>query len=30
MYKEYDLQVKNEPNIFSVSLFINLTTYAQV
>jgi two-component system, LytTR family, sensor kinase len=30
MYKEYDLQLKNEPNVFSVSLFINLTSYAQV
>jgi two-component system LytT family sensor kinase len=30
MYKEYDLQLKNGPNIFSVSLFINLTSYAQV
>lgn len=30
MYKEYDLQLKNEPDIFSVSLFINLTSYVQV
>lgn len=30
MYKEYDLQLKNEPNLFSVRLFINLTSYAQV
>ncbi|MCS3796349.1 sensor histidine kinase [Niastella sp. OAS944] len=30
MYKEYDLQLKNEPNIFSVHLYINLTSYAQV
>lgn len=30
MYKEYDLQLKNEPTIFSVRLFINLTSYAQV
>ena len=30
MYKEYDLQLTNEPHIFSVRLYINLTSYAQV
>jgi two-component system, LytTR family, sensor kinase len=30
MYKEYDLQLKNEPHMFSVRLYINLTSYAQV
>ena len=30
MYKEYDLQLQNEPHIFSVRLYINLTSYAQV
>jgi LytS/YehU family sensor histidine kinase len=30
MYKEYDLQLKNEPTVFSVRLFINLNSYAQV
>jgi sensor histidine kinase YesM len=30
MYREYDLQLQNEPNIFSVRLYINLTSYAQV
>jgi LytS/YehU family sensor histidine kinase len=30
MYREYDLQLQNESNIFSVRLFINLASYAQV
>jgi len=30
MYKDYDLQVQNEQHIFSVRLYINLTSYAQV
>jgi LytS/YehU family sensor histidine kinase len=30
MYREYDLQLQNEAEIFSVRLFINLTSYAQV
>ncbi|THU41145.1 histidine kinase [Niastella caeni] len=30
MYKEYDLQLQNEPHLFSVRLYINLTSYAQV
>jgi sensor histidine kinase YesM len=30
MYREYDLQLQNEPHIFSVRLYINLTSYAQV
>ncbi|OQP53613.1 sensor histidine kinase [Niastella populi] len=30
MYNEYDLQLQNEPGTFSVQLFINLTSYAQV
>lgn len=30
MYKEYDLQLQNESHIFSVRLYINLTSYAQV
>jgi two-component system LytT family sensor kinase len=30
MYSDYELQLQNEPGIFSVRLFINLTSYAQV
>jgi sensor histidine kinase YesM len=30
MYGQYDLQLQNEPHIFSVRLYINLTSYAQV
>jgi len=30
MYRDYDLQLQNEPHIFSVRLYINLTSYAQV
>ena len=30
MYREYDLQLQNEPHIFSVRLYINLTSYAKV
>lgn len=30
MYSQYDLQLKNEPNIFSVHLSINLNSYAKV
>ena len=30
MYGDYDLQLQNEPHIFSVRLYINLTSYAQV
>jgi two-component system LytT family sensor kinase len=30
MYTEYDLQLQNESHLFSVRLYINLTSYAQV
>jgi two-component system, LytTR family, sensor kinase len=30
MYKEYDLQLQNEPSVFKVRLYVNLTSYAQV
>lgn len=30
MYKEYDLQVQNNENLFSVRLYINLNSYAKV
>jgi two-component system LytT family sensor kinase len=30
MYREYDLQLQNDPQIFSVKLYINLNSYAQV
>jgi two-component system, LytTR family, sensor kinase len=30
MYRDYDLQLNNESHIFSVRLYINLTSYAQV
>ncbi|WP_205508950.1 sensor histidine kinase [Longitalea arenae] len=30
MYRDFELQLQNEPTTFSVRLFINLTSYAQV
>ena len=30
MYKEYDLQLQNQPHIFNVHLSINLNSYATV
>jgi sensor histidine kinase YesM len=30
MYREYDLQLQNEPQIFTVRLYINLTSYANL